>query len=43
LITSTLAGVVSQMSVAMFPGWFHPGALTPDLDKVDVRTSVYLL
>ena len=21
------------------PGWFHPGAITPDFDNVDVRTS----
>jgi len=30
----------SEMDVAVFqPGWFHPGANTPDFNNVDVRTT----
>jgi hypothetical protein len=28
-----------DMDVALYPGWFHPGAEVPDFNKVDVRTT----
>jgi hypothetical protein len=28
-----------DMQVAAYPGWFHPGAITPDFNTVDVRQS----
>jgi hypothetical protein len=28
-----------DMVVKTYPGWFHPGAMTPDFNTVDVRTT----
>jgi hypothetical protein len=28
-----------EMEVAMYPGWFHPGAKVPDFNNVDVRAT----
>jgi hypothetical protein len=29
----------SDMSVSTYPGWFHDGAITPNFNSVDVRTT----